>query len=199
MANEYGLGDLTFKGQVIRTSTGTETFQMKVWGGSLRVGIVKEKEFKPMFERPLAPDKIVIIKHTIQKIMKASPNTKMPLVFSTYDREQKKPVIDFVLTFLKDDKNLYHIEMQWKGNKFDCLLKGPYGVSIGSEAMTDTEKSAIELETMYDWLNYIVPVQCVLTNRKREFDGSTNGATYAANKGASKGEAPTPVEDDFPF
>lgn len=199
MANDYGLGDLTFKGQVIRTSTGTETFQMKVWGGSLRVGIVKEKEFKPIFERALAPDKTTIIKHTIQKIMKASPNTKMPLVFSMYDREQKKPVIDFVLTFLKDDKNLYHIEMQWKGNKFDCLLKGPYGVSISSEAMTDPEKSAIELETLYDWLCHIVPIQCILTNKKREFDANANGSSYTANRGTSKAAAANEVEDDFPF
>ncbi len=198
MANEYGLGDLSFKGQTIRTSTGTETFQMKVWGGSLRVGIVKEKEFKPMFERSLAPDKITIIKHTIQKIMKASPNTKMPLVFSSYDREQKKPVIDFVLTFLKDDKNLYHIEMQWKGNKFDCLLKGPFGVACGSDPMSDVERSSIELETLYDWINSVVPIQCILTNRKREFDGSANGSTYTANKGTSK-SAPAPAEDDFPF
>lgn len=198
MANEYGLGDLSFKGQIIHTATGTETFQMKVWGGSLRVGIVKEKEFKPIFERALSPDKITIIKHTIQKILKASPNTKMPLVFSQYDREQKKPVIDFVLTFLKDDKNLYHIEMQWKGNKFDCLLKGPFGVAYGSDPMSDVERSTIELETIYDWLTSIAPVQCMLTNRKREFDGSANGSSYTANKGASK-SAPAPAEDDFPF
>ena len=197
MANEYGLGDLTFKGQTIKTSTGTETFQMKVWGGSLRVGIVKEKEFKPIFERALSADKITVVKHTIQKIMKASPNTKMPLVFSSYDREQKKPVIDFVLTFLKDDKNLYHIEMQWKGNKFDCLLKGPYGVSCGSDPMSDVERSAVELETLYDWICAIVPVQCILTNRKREFDANTNGATYNVNRGPSKSVAP--AEEDFPF
>ena len=199
MANEYGLGDLSFKGQTIRTSTGTENFKMTVWGGSLRVNITKEKEFKPIFERTISPDKITIIKHTIQKIMKASPNTKLPLVFSSFDREQKKPVIDFVLTFLKDDKNLYHIEMQWKGNKFDCLLKGPFGVAYGSDPMTDVERSAIELETLYDWISYIVPIQSILTNRKREFDGSTNGSSYTANKGASKGGAPAPAEDDFPF
>lgn len=197
MANEYGLGDLTFKGQVIRTTTGTETFQMKVWGGALRVGIVKEKEFKPIFERSLAPDKITIIKHTIQKILKASPNTKIPLVFSAFDREQKKPTIDFVLAFIKDDKNVYHIEMQWKGNKFDCILKGPYGVSIGSDAMGEAEKSATELETLYDWLCGVVPLQCVLTNKKREFDPNANGSAYTANKGVSK-SAP-PAEDEFPF
>ena len=199
MANEYGLGDLSFKGQTIRTSTGTENFKMTVWGGNLRVNITKEKEFKPIFERTISPDKITIIKHTIQKIMKASPNTKLPLVFSQYDREQKKPVIDFVLTFLKDDKNLYHIEMQWKGTKFDCLLKGPFGVACGSDPMTDVERSAIELETLYDWISYIVPVQCILTNRKREFDGSANGSSYTANKGATKGAPAAPAEDDFPF
>ena len=195
--NAYGLGDLTFKGQSIRTSTGTETFQMKVWGGMLRVNITKEKEFKPIFERPIAPDKVTIIKHTIQKIMKASPNTKMPLVFNTYDREAKKSVIDFVLTFLKDDKNLYHIEMQWKGNKFDCTLKGPFGVSIGSDPMSEADRSAIEIETMYDWICSVVPIQCVLTNKKREFDSNANGASYTANKGASK-QAPA-EEEEFPF
>ena len=192
----YGLGDLMFNGQRIRTATGHETFQMKVWGGAVRVNITKEKEFKPLFERSLSPDKLTIIKRQIQSIMKASPGSKFPIVFSTWDREQKKPVIDFVLTFLKDDKNMYHIEMQWKGNKFDCLLKGPFGVSVGGpDGMSDAEKSSIELETMLDWITHVAPIQCLLTNRRREFDQSQNGSTYTANKGVSK--EPVSSDDEF--
>ena len=86
--------------------------------------------------------------------------------------------------------------MQWKGNKFDCILKGPYGVSYGSDPVSDAEKSAIELETMYDWLCYVMPIQCVLTNKKREFDQNANGQTYTANKGTSKSSQ---EDEDFPF
>lgn len=196
MANEYGLGDIAFRGQTIKTTSGTETFQMKVWGGMLRVNITKNKEYKPIFERPLSAEKTTVIKQVIQKILKASPNTKMPIVFSAYDQDNKKPVIDFVLTFLKDDSNIYHVEMQWKGNKFDCVLKGPYGVAYGSDPMNDAEKSEIELLTMYDWLDRVAPMQCVLTNRKREFDAKANGSSYTSNKGTTAGGQ---EEDEFPF
>ena len=196
-AQQYGLGDLNFNGQKIKTVTGNENFQMKVWGGMVRVNITKEKEFKPVFERSLSPDKLTIVKRQIHQVMKASPGSKFPIVFSTWDREQKKSVIDYVLTFIKDDKNMYHIEMQWKGNKFDCLLKGPFGVSLsGNDGLSDAEKSSIELETMLDWMNTVAPIQCILTNRRREFDQSQNGNTYTANKGASK-ESSNPDDEFF--
>lgn len=192
----YGLGDLMYNGQKVRTTTGNESLNFKVWGGSLRVNITKEKEFKPLFERPLPANKITIIKHLIEKVKKASPGAKFPMVCSMYNRETKQWATDYVLTFLKDDKNVYHIEIQWKGNKFDCVLKGPGGVSFGSDPMSDADKSAIELETLLDWITYIAPVQCMLTNKKREFDGSVNGANYTANSGASKGGSSAPANDD---
>ena len=194
---QYGLGDLNFNGQKMKTVTGNESFHMKVWGGSVRVNITKEKEFKPLFERALTPDKLTIVKRQIHQVMKASPGSKFPIVFSTWDREQKKSVIDYVLTFVKDDKNMYHIEMQWKGNKFDTLLKGPFGVSLGgSDGMSDAEKSSIELETLLDWITTVAPVQCILTNRRREFDASQNGSTYTANKGVTK-ESSNPDDEFF--
>ena len=196
-AQQYGLGDLNFNGQRIKTVTGNETFQMKVWGGSVRVNITKEKEFKPIFERSLSPDKLTIVKRQIHQVMKASPGSKFPIVFSTWDREQKKSVIDYVLTFIKDDKNMYHIEMQWKGNKFDTLLKGPFGVSLGGpDGISDADKSAIELETLLDWITSVAPIQCILTNRRREFDANQNGNTYTVNKGASK-ESSNPDDEFF--
>lgn len=185
----YGLNDLVYTGQKIKTSSGSENFQMRVWGGSLRVNITKEKEFKPIFERAISADKCTILKHVIKQVQKASPGSKFPIVFNGWDKNEKKSIVDFVITFLKDEKNCYHIEMQWKGNKFDCLLKGPYGVSFGSDPMSDADKSAIELETMYDWLDNIAPLQCVLTNRKREFDASANGSSYTTNKGSSSGDS----------
>lgn len=193
----YGLGDLMYTGQKIRTTTGNESLNFKVWGGFLRVNITKEKEFKPLFERPLAANKVVILKHLIEKVKKASPGSKFPMVCSQYIRETKQWATEYVLTFLKDDKNIYHIEIQWKGNKFDCVLKGPSGIAFGSDPMTDAEKSAIELETLLDWLTYIMPIQCLMTNRKREFDPSTNGATYTPNKGASRDNSAPANDDDF--
>lgn len=190
----YGLGDLTFNGQRVRSTTGNESLNFKVWGGSLRVNVTKEKEFKPMFEKALAPNKVVVIKHLIDKVKKASPGSKFPMVCSEYKKDTKQWAVDYVLTFIKDEKNIYHIEIQWKGNKFDCVLKGPSGIAFGSDPMSDADKSNIELETLSNWLTYIAPVQCLLTNKKRDFDPSVNGSSYTANSGASKG---APSDDDF--
>ena len=195
--NDYGLGDLMFQGQKVRTTTGNENLNFRVWGGSLRVSIVKDKEFKAAFERPIPATKVTIIKHLIDKVKKASPGAKYPMVCSAYNRETKQWATDYVLTFLKDDKNIYHIEIQWKGNKFDCVLKGPGGIAFGSDPMTDAEKSAIELETLLDWLTYIAPIQCLLTNKKRDFDSSVNGASYTTNGGGSSKGGSAPAGDDF--
>ncbi len=192
-ATPYTIGDLAFNGLRVKSVTGTENFQMKVWGGSLRVNITKEKEFKPIFERALTPAKVTVVKKMIEKIKTSSPGTKLPIVFSEWDRVEKKSAIDFVLTFLKDDKNMYHVEMQWKGNKYDCLLKGPFGISYGSDPMSEADKSAIELDTMLDWLNTVMPMQVILSNKKREFDASANGKSYNANNNSK------PAADADPF
>ena len=196
-SNGYCLGDLSFTSQRIRSTAGSESLVFRVWGGSLRIGVVKEKEFKPIFEKSLAPNKVTMLKSIITKIKHASPGAKFPLVCSTYAKETKSWSIEYVITFLKDDKNVYHIEIQWKGAKYDCVLKGPGGVAYGSDPLSDADKSAIELETLYDWLTTIAPIQCVLSNKKREFDPSVNGASYVANTGASKGGgAPVSSSDE---
>lgn len=184
----YGLNDLSMHNVSLKSTTGTDRLVFRVWGGSLRLSVMKEKEFKPIFEKTIALNKIPIIQKMISQVAKASPDSKFPCVFSTWDPQLKKWSTESVISFVKDDKNVYHVEVQWKGNKFDFILKGPYGVSFGSDPMSDAERSALELETLDNYIKQIVPTQIVLTNKRRVNPASGNNSS-SSNSGGGDTES----------
>lgn len=182
-AYDYGLNDLQMQNFTVRSTTGTDRLQFRVWGGSLRVSVIKEKDFKAIYELTIGMSKIPIIRKLIAQVAKSSPDSKYPAVFSTYDRDTKKWNTECVLSFIKDDKNMYRIEIQWKGNKYEFILRGPSGISYGSDPMGEAERSAIELETLDMYIKDYVPAQTILTNKRRNIGGASNksGDTAKSN------------------
>lgn len=190
---DYGLGDLQQHRVSIKSASGTDRLEIKVWGGTLRFGVYHDKEYRPYFERPITLPRIPLVMDALDKLPKLSPGVKYPLVLSVWDNVEKKFAMDWVLTFLKDTSNIYHIEVQWKGNKCDFALKGPFGVSYGSDPMKDDEKSAVGLEELVYYLKYIAPVQMTTTNKRRVPDGAGGGKS-----GGGKNDTTDDV-GDFPF
>lgn len=183
----YGLNDLQMNGFTAKSAAGTENLNLRVWKGNLRVGIFKSKEFKSLFDRMLNDAKIAIIKRTLAQVIKAVPGSKFPIVFSAWDNETKKWNTDWVMSFVKDDKNVNHIEIQWKGNKCDFVLKGVSGVSMGSDPMTEAERSSVEMDVLENFLTHTINIQKVITNVKQTGnwknggDRQSSGGTSAAS------------------
>lgn len=199
MADEkksFDLGDLTFKVHQYKSATGTEQLKFRVWGGEVRLGVYKDGEFKPIFERPLNDEKLFILVSRIEELIKASPDFKDPIVFSSMDRETKKIAPEWVLVLVKDAKMVYHIEVQIKGGKYDFPLKGPFGISYGSNPLQEAEKSAISLKALVNWFKTRAPLECVVSNKKKDPSSfNNNGARPPQGGGGAK--APSDDDDSY--
>lgn len=158
--------ELTFKPYKARSVVGNSTLSFRVFQGTIRLSINDEAN-KLLLDKPLAPNKITAIRRILHKALTISPGQKLPIIFSAYNTEVKKMEVEWVLTILKDDKQVYHICVEWAaGGKHDFMLKGPYGISFGSDPMADGEKSTLELETLIDFFTTTAPLYQVNSNYK---------------------------------
>lgn len=125
---------------------------------------------KPDFGQGFTRPKYNIIKNEIAAIIKAPPESKRPIVFSKYVPEEKKYLTDFVITFVKDDSMIYHMDVNFKDGGVErserCTFMSPGGISIGSEPMSKNERSSASMESFYEWMEREAPVMFALSREK---------------------------------
>ena len=187
---DYGLGQLSMSSVRLPTSTKNEEIRFVCWGGRFRINVTKTGDLKPIFEFICNGEKGIVVRRIIERIIKASPGTRYPIIFSSWDNNERKWKPSHALTFVKDDKNIYHVELKYKGITYDATIKGPAGIAFGSEAMSEAEKSSFGIENLLDYVANTVRIQEVLTNKKME---RTGGSAPSSSQSGS-----TPADDaDF--
>ena len=189
-SNEYGLGDLNFSRRNYKTAAGTDEIVFSVYGGSLSVAVCKAGEWKPHWRQTINPIRQRIILSRLKALISKSPGTKDPIIFSRWDGEQKKHVPEWRLEFQKDEKMMYHILVAWKGNTHDAIIRGAYGVAFGSDNLSEADASFYGIDDFCNWLGTTVPLQMVLTNKRREQNGT-------GNSGGSRSNENTTASDDY--
>ena len=196
MANApYGLGDLRYADRKFKCATGTEEISFSVFGGTLRIGVNKTGEWKTFWSQPLNPIRQRILWDHINSLISKSPGTKDPIIFSRWDNEQKKQVPEWGIELQKDEKLVYHIIVNWKGNRYDAPIRGAYGVSFGSDNISEADASFYGIDDFRNWLNTTVPLQMVLTNKRKEQNGNGGSTGGTRNNGGSNGGAA--ASDDY--
>ena len=178
-AADYGLGQLSMSSVRIPTTTKNEEIRFVCWGGRFRINVTKTGDLKPIFEFICNGEKGLAVRRVMERILKASPGTRYPIIFSAWDNNERKFKPSHALTFVKDDKNVYRVELKYKGVTYEAVVKGPSGISFGSDAMSEAEKSSFGMEYILDYVANTVRIQEILTNKKMERTGSAPSAPSA--------------------
>ena len=186
---DYNLGQLSWSSIRLPTTTKNEEIRFVVWGGRFRINVTKNGELRPIFEFICTGDKNIVIRKTIERVLKSSPGTRYPIIFSVWDQNERKFKPSHALTFIKDDKNVYHIELKYKGVTYESVVRGPNGISFGSEAMSDAERSNYGMEYLLDYVANTVRAQEILTNKKIERTGTPASGSQGGSSAA--------IEDDL--
>ena len=136
------------------------------FNGGLQLAI-----FKPNANRPdsykISPDMITEILSELQTIMRAQAGTKSYLSQDQWDVDQKKYIPSYALTFHKDDSQVYSLEVQSPGkDPIIAVIKAGGGISRGSEPLSDADKSASKMKTMFKWFDSYVPILKIFTKKK---------------------------------
>jgi len=177
---DFGLGQLSMSSVRLPTVTQNEEIRFVCWGGRFRVNVTKKNDLRPIFEFTCNAEKGLVIRRIIERVMKASPSTRYPIIFSAWDNNERKYKPSHALTFIKDDKNVYRIELKYKGVTYESVVRGPAGIAFGSEAMSEAEKSSFGMEYLLDYITNTVRLQEILTNKKMERPGGNTGTSSAS-------------------
>lgn len=188
---DYGLGQLNMSRLKFPTTTKNEDITFCVWGGRFRINVTKTGELRPICEFVCTGEKGFIIRKTIERVIKSSPGTRYPIIFSQWDQNERKFKPSHAITFIKDDKNVYRVEIKYKGITYESIIRGPSGIAFGSDVMSDAEKSGYGIEYLLDYVSNTVRIQELLTNKKME---RTPNAARNVNNGSTM---PTADEDFF--
>lgn len=187
--------DIRISDWVLKDRQTNNMFIMDAYNGVIQVKVrPAEKGAQVIIRRPITMEKTHIITKVIQKIMAASPETKIAIKFDTFDRQSKQRRLDWVLTFEKDAKMCYriHITDAAGGKTFVFGVRGPMDVSIGSDPMSDSDRSAIKMHDLISWIEcarmwapaYTQPYNAQNAQKKPWAGKSNNGGNGGGwNKG----------------
>lgn len=203
MANEaWGLSDLTYTPFVLMGQNDMK-LTFKVSGGSTYLDVTKvgSRQQSDVFKSISAIHREIIL-DVITKMQEASPETRMPIVIAAWNKQDRKFATDYILEFVKDSKMVYHINVIVKGATYEFTLNGPSGISIGSEPLSEANRSMYTLRALKDWLKYKSVVQSVLSNKRRDpstfrnGSRSTNGPRIDNERAGEMNSAPAPTDDN---
>ena len=160
--------------------------------GGLQMSVFMPNVSKPKSYK-ISPDLLTALKDELALIMKSQAGTKRYLSQSKYDVDQKKYLPSFALIFQKDDQQVYSMEIRSPDtDPVITTFRASGGISIGSDPMSDAEKSSNKIKTIYEWFDKYVPILRILT--KKKFTGSYNNSP---SKPATNNSQSTNVAQDI--
>ena len=181
-----------------------QSLNFKVFNGRLGISIFEGKgSGRPKFSKSFNVNQKVLLMNVLEQIQAASPDTKRSMTFTKWDPNTKQSSIDYVITVGKDGSLCYYIELSWRDNSGDNAAKFPLrglrGVSLGSDAPKDADRSANELSSLLYYLKYQVPTMEVISNTKWDPNnrgGNNNRGNSGGYNGGQQRQAPPPPTDN---
>jgi len=191
-----------------------ESLNLSVFKGTISFAVFTKGGGKPPIKINVTPYLYEVLKSAFNKIRKAAPETKIPVKKEKFNPETKQWALEWVLTFSKDAEMLYHVTLTncLDGNRtFDFVFRGTGGISIGSDPMSNADKSAFAFETMIEWFERTM-LAVIWTDEKYDpnrhggngggnYNGGNSfrgGNSYGGNNGGNGGGSGN-SDDDIPF
>lgn len=194
----WGLSDLTYTPFVLMGQNDVK-LSFKVFGGSTFVDVKKGNSNQSEVWKSISAIHREVILDVIDKIQDASPETRMPIVIAAWNKQDRKFATDYILEFVKDSKMVYHINVIVKGATFEFALNGPNGISIGSDPLSEAQRSMYTLRALKDWIKVRSVLQSVLSNKRRDpstFRGGSRSTNGPRVDNERAGESSPPPTDD---
>lgn len=186
-----------------------ETVSFKPYGGNIGVTVFGKERGQMPFKANLSNYTLKMLEKMIEAVRKGSPGHKVVLKKERWNPETKQASIDWMITLSKDDKMVYHLiltNVADGGRQFDFVFRGQFGISIGSDPMSDADKSSVHLDELEDWIQ-TAKIAKVFTDEK--FDpnnrqgGNRGGNNNYQNHGNGGSGYSRPAEgggdDGIPF
>lgn len=148
--------DIKFDDWTLKDSQTGNTLSLHLWDGRYMVFVRgadrTQKGF--LFSKRYDAYQAAFIRKTIAKMVQASPETKVSIKFTVFDKMAKQQKLDWVMTIEKDAKQCFRIHLTDVGTNqtFIFPVRGPNNISVGSDVLNENDRSTAKLYDMIEWM-----------------------------------------------
>lgn len=201
---QQNLGDMFKTTEITCRSEKTgNSLRISIWGARMGFTVYgKQASGGNLFRQTIDANQLVVVDSALDNLVSMPPESHQAMTFSHYDRQERKQVVDFQMNLIKDERQVYIIELKGAGNnggefadRFSLYL--PQGVTLNTEPFKPSESSSYMVKRLRQYFKMVAPTEMALTGRKMtgNFGGNSkpgnnnsyNRGNYKA--GGSKGPA----------
>lgn len=174
----------------LRAADGDESISIGAFRGKASLVVFRKGDRRPAVNIPLDRNSCYMLLMTLDQIKKAEPGTRLSFESSAFNRDTKKYEPNATIVIFKDDRRMYGMELSGVGvtPPIKCLFKSPMSLSMGSDPMTDADRSAIGIGVFRTFLERELPLVALFSrfnNPKQNFGGGNRSG--GGNSGGSRG------------
>lgn len=139
-----------------------------VWHGSVWISIAGSKDNQRIFSKGIRYEEISLITQYMSEFLKAEPGKEQSLVYNSYNRQEKKRVMEFIFVLKKDEKQVFHVIIKANNNVFDFPIIYSNTITFGTGEIPESERSYRAMLQLVTHLKNLTPMQIQMSNVPQE-------------------------------
>lgn len=220
--NQAVLGDM-FKATELtcRSEKTGNSLRISIWNSRMGFTVYgKQSGGGNLFRQSIDANQLIVVDSALDNLVTMPPESHQAMTFGHYDRQERKQVVDFQMNLIKDERQVYIIELKGAGNnggefsdRFSLFL--PQGITLNAEPFKPAESSSYMVKRLRQYFKMVAPTEMSLTGRRMTGNFGKDANAYNRGNykaGGSKGPAgnvdtgnpmngfePAASMDDIPF
>ncbi len=160
------------------------------FNGFVQLSVWRKGDNRPI-NITLNRNMIELLKNTFKNIIKAQPNTTLTFEIKKFDNSDKRNIKytkDIFIKIIKDEKQKFFMEISSQQIKDPIRIRfmGPGGYAVGTDDLTEAERSLNDLQVVINILEKEVPLMFLLATfnkQTKKFEGNNNRSS-SSDRGA---------------
>jgi hypothetical protein len=192
--NQQNLGDM-FKTTEIscRSEKSGNTLRISIWGSRMGFTVYgKQASGGNLFRQSIDANQLIVVDSALDNLVSMPPESHQAMTFSHYDRQERKQIIDFQMNLIKDERQVYLIELKGPANnggefsdRFSLFL--PQGVTLNTEPFKPAESSSYMVKRLRQYFKMVAPTEMALTGRKATGNFGSSAKSGGSNNAYNRG------------
>lgn len=194
--------DIRFPDWAITDRQAGQTLIFGLYDGKVYIrvrGRSGDKNAPPLFLKKLERANVFRkFRKLAEKALTCPPETKLSIQFTSFDMQSKQSKLVWVFVIEKDSKMCYRMHLtdaQNGGRTYTFALNGSRSVQIGSDPMSDSDRSADMLQDFIDWFQevqiwYVATIKPYDPNAAQQRRGGGNRGGFSRGGGGGGGYRP---------
>lgn len=177
------LGDM-FKTKTLtyRSEKTGNQLQISIWNGIVGFTVFGKQSSGNIFRKTLNAEQLTVVDAAFDNLINMPPESHQSLTIQKWNQEQRKMLPEFQLNLIKDERQVYMIELKGHDNnggdfsdRFSIFIKND--IVLNAEPFKPAESSSYGAKYFRQYLKIVAPSELSLSARRM------SGKSFGNNKG----------------